>query len=432
MCDPPCFVWIHDVVCLKMRAWQSRQLAFLAQLMALNVQRGHLDEAMACGRLFMIAKRCYERASRPVLKPRLSRASLLLPKASPWRQLLHEGKDADWVAFCAFNRSTFRDIVRAASRALPLRPSGRVGRPPLLNTVDIVGITLRYLCTRSNFLELETTFGVTASVVTRALHSGLDALSTVLPTMPDAGVYWPSPAMMEEYARVIRDVGEDARKPPDGLYPFGFLDGCALAIEAPPMRARETLYYNGWHHCACVNNIFVFAPDGCIIYALPNCPGSYHDSRCALPLLFTIVDNPALFPAPFCLLADSGFRSTTYASRIATPLVNGDVLPADPEELARVKARHKFIVFRRQAVEWGMRGLQYGFPRLRNRLPHSAALRGRILRIIIHLFNLRARRVGKNEIKSVYLDPFLAAAEADHTPAPDIDAINFFLDNPDA
>jgi hypothetical protein len=62
------------------------------------------------------------------------------------------------------------------------------------------------------------------------------------------------------------------------------------------------------------------------------------------------------------------------------------------------------ITSARQAAEWGMRALQGSFGRLRMPLDitnHQA--RGDLIETCVRLHNLRTRKIGRNQIKSVYL-----------------------------
>ena len=67
-----------------------------------------------------------------------------------------------------------------------------------------------------------------------------------------------------------------------------------------------------------------------------------------------------------------------------------------------MRVRHSYVVSIRQAAEWGMREIQGLFARLRLPLPCDAFERQRMLAIIIHLHNLRARHVEMNQIRTVY------------------------------
>ena len=58
----------------------------------------------------------------------------------------------------------------------------------------------------------------------------------------------------------------------------------------------------------------------------------------------------------------------------------------------------------RQLSEWGMRGLQGSFPRLKDKLVYEE--RGErliIIKLIAHLYNIRSNLVGINQILNVYM-----------------------------
>ena len=57
----------------------------------------------------------------------------------------------------------------------------------------------------------------------------------------------------------------------------------------------------------------------------------------------------------------------------------------------------------RQLSEWGMRGLQGSFPRLKDRiLWEERGERKLLMQLVIYLFNYRTEIVGLNQIASVY------------------------------
>ena len=43
----------------------------------------------------------------------------------------------------------------------------------------------------------------------------------------------------------------------------------------------QNCFHNRWTHDHCIENLFVFAPDGTVTMAIPNAPGSMHDSKLA-------------------------------------------------------------------------------------------------------------------------------------------------------
>ena len=79
--------------------------------------------------------------------------------------------------------------------------------------------------------------------------------------------------------------------------------------------------------------------------------------------------------------------------------------PAKCDSIAQY--RHDTAVFEattsmRQSAEWGMRALQCSFPRIQDRfLYEEYGERKIILKMMVLLYNVRARKVGINQIKSV-------------------------------
>jgi hypothetical protein len=59
-----------------------------------------------------------------------------------------------------------------------------------------------------------------------------------------------------------------------------------------------------------------------------------------------------------------------------------------------------------QSAEWGMRAFQSSMPHLKDRMKFETRGERRVtLTIMILLYNLQARAVGINQLKSVYTDP---------------------------
>ena len=58
----------------------------------------------------------------------------------------------------------------------------------------------------------------------------------------------------------------------------------------------------------------------------------------------------------------------------------------------------------RQSAEWGMRAFQASFPRVKDRIPfENKGQRKLMVKMMLLLYNLRARRVGINQILNVYM-----------------------------
>ncbi|KAH9449507.1 hypothetical protein Pst134EB_020335 [Puccinia striiformis f. sp. tritici] len=141
----------------------------------------------------------------------------------------------------------------------------------------------------------------------------------------------------------------------------------------------QNAYYNRWtcsHYCS---NILTFAPDGSIIHAILNAPGSWHDSNIASQLYHKLLHN-----------TPEGYR-------------RGDQLPTDPVEFARLKLFNDQLVSARQAAEWGMRSIQGSFSRLKLPLPAADhKYRAEVIELAVRLHQVKCRSVGINQTQTVY------------------------------
>ena len=92
-------------------------------------------------------------------------------------------------------------------------------------------------------------------------------------------------------------------------------------------------------------------------------------------------------------------------SRIKAPLKAGNRIEGTPAEIDEILQFNQELLSYRQTAEWGNRGLQGSFGRLRVPLDiGSARRRGDILETCIRAFCLRTRRMGVNQIKSIYVE----------------------------
>ncbi len=111
-------------------------------------------------------------------------------------------------------------------------------------------------------------------------------------------------------------------------------------------------------------------------------------------------------PAGFYLVADSAFPagSVDLKGRILSPLKVGQRLHGSREQLDARLALNRELLSYRQTAEWGMRTLQGSFGRLRVPLEvNNNDRRADLLEICVRLHNLRAWRVGFNQIRTVYM-----------------------------
>lgn len=142
---------------------------------------------------------------------------------------------------------------------------------------------------------------------------------------------------------------------------------------------------------------------GVIIACRLNAPGSWHDARVARPIFKKLRDQT---PEGYYLVTDTAFPRGTnqIQGRIRAPLKAGSALPANTAERAAVKAFDRQLLSYRQTAEWGNRGIQGAFGRLRVPLPiNYTNHRANLMEACLRSFNVRTRRVGLNQIRTVYM-----------------------------
>jgi len=153
--------------------------------------------------------------------------------------------------------------------------------------------------------------------------------------------------------------------------------------------------------------LFTDRRKGVIIACRLNAPGSWHDARVARPIYEKLRTST---PEGYYLVTDTAFPRGTdqIAGRIHAPMKSGTRLPADPQRRAEVMAQDRQLLSFRQSAEWGMRGLQGSFGRLRVPLEiNHTDRRGDVLETTSRLFQVRARRVGINQIRNVYMPTWI-------------------------
>jgi len=138
-----------------------------------------------------------------------------------------------------------------------------------------------------------------------------------------------------------------------------------------------------------VNNVFAFAPDGKIIFACINYPGmiiemiylilppvyllagSWHDTAVCHELINVCLTKLG----DYCLCVDQGFpRSGSLYGKFAGPISRKAKKRLSPIVRQHIIVQCDVYTSLRQASEWGMRGLQGTFCRLKSRLPSNIIL----------------------------------------------------------
>ena len=128
-------------------------------------------------------------------------------------------------------------------------------------------------------------FGATLSVAKRTIRFMRTAVCNALIRNPAARIRFPNEAQKAEFAEMIK------KREPSVHNIIGFIDGVAIPVKCPSDDAGQSAYYNGYRHDTVVNNVFAFGPNGKIIFACINNPGSWHDSQVCRPLIATVLEK---------------------------------------------------------------------------------------------------------------------------------------------
>ncbi|KAH0608266.1 uncharacterized protein H6S33_002318 [Morchella sextelata] len=266
-----------------------------------------------------------------------------------------------------------------------------------LDAPGVLGLVLHHINSTMADFSLQQIFGLTPAVCSRYRNWGLCILQATLREFPAARICWPKTlSECERYSNLISNRHHHLTKA------IGFVDGCHLPIFTSSDLDLQNAYYNGWCSAHFTSNIFVFAPDGTIIHATINAPGSWHDAAVSRDLFAQLLLDT---PAGYWIIGDTAFpTSKELKDRIKTPpKTSFNAYPSDIDECRRFIQFNEQLVSARQAAEWGMRCLQGSFGRLKLPMPaEDAAYRYRLLEVCSRLHNVRTCLEGINQIRTVY------------------------------
>ena len=214
----------------------------------------------------------------------------------------------------------------------------------------------------------------------------------ILANEPDSAIRIPSHDTIREYQAAIRAKHEAL----DGVWCT--MDGLKLYLQQSGDATIQNNFYNGWTHDHYVSAVLVFCPDGTIPIACYNVPGCIHDSTIAeWGNVYKKLENVFNSPVHGKCTVDSAF------SKKRSPfLIKSQQADPDSDDMnAAVVMQAKSM---RQSAEWGMRSLQASFPRLKDRFIYEEfGERWVMMKMCSLLYNLRARRVGINQIRNTYM-----------------------------
>lgn len=352
---------------------------------------------------------------------RIPRVALQDPATCSWNRLYNSGNDQALITLTGLDFATFHWLERMFTPIHDnyspfVSPDGRIvrinnnrGRKRLMNGKDCLALCLAWTRTRGSNMALQIIFGITATPLSMYLRFGRRILIKVLSNNDLARIQIPSPEKIREYCAAVESRHPNLRDV------WCTMDGLKLLLQHAGDFNVQNNFYNGWTHDHYVSGVFCFCPDGTIPIACYNVPGSIHDSKIAeWGNIYEKLESVYQSTGAKCT-ADSAFSRARapfiIKSSQMVPLENNNI-----RDYGRQIRINQDATSMRQSAEWGMRSLQSSFPRLKDRFIYEEyGERKLVQRMILLLYNLRARKVGINQIRSVYM------------PALDVNANDYFL-----
>ncbi len=352
--------------------------------------------------------------SRRLRQGKMRRLSLHHPRESSFAKLFNSGQDDALVTMCGFDHASFA-ILHAKFKVeydkySPYSKNGRIrklppqqdvrtgnkkrGRPRLLSSIHCLGLALTWTRTQGSYAVLQVIFGLTPGQLSLWLRFSRRLVVKVLRDDPHAKVMIPSDMEIRSFEAAI------VAKYPALTNCWGAMDGLKLRLQRAGDQRVQNMFFNGWTHDHYVSNLFLFSPDGKIRACYINAPGTFHDSTMAnMSMVYTVVDD-VYHRLGSKIVVDSAFASDGRPSLYKSHQNNFD----RQGNQRQCPLLHRQATSVRQLSEWGMRGLQGSFPRLKDRLEYEERGERRIiLEMIVLLYNFRASTVGLNQIQSTFM-----------------------------
>ncbi len=256
------------------------------------------------------------------------------PDFSPWKKLYLQGDDIDLIECTGLNRAAFELLHQ---KLYVDEVENCLGRHRILNSRDKLGMYLHYLNSSMKYKSLSQLFGVTAAIVSRTIAEIRKLMCKKLVNDVDCRVEWPSFQQQRDLYQLILQ-----REPTLHVEAFGFIDGCSFPCSTHSSVDEQNAYYNGWKSGTFVNNVFVFSPEGRIIFASINAPGSWHDAALCGDL-FSILLNNQLTLESMGVIADTAFPRTGPLNAKIFCGLRQDEISADTNAASVDILRHSVI-----------------------------------------------------------------------------------------
>ena len=344
---------------------------------------------------------------RRLRQRRIPRVSLQDAHMSSWRRLYYSENDQALITLTGLDHATFQHLLHLFQPVFdnytPFGEGDTIekisprGRKRAVMALDILGLVLAWTRTRGSLLSLQLHFGMSMTNLATYLRFGRRIVVEVLKNNPLSAIKIPSPAKVQEYKQLVRD------KYPLLTNVWAAMDGVKTPIQQASTTKQQGYFYNGWKHNHFVTSVFCFCPDGTIPIAYMNLPGAMHDSTIAewggiYDKLASLYETTG---AVTCV--DSAFRMRSLPYIIKSSQTNyigeGNTDAAVRQDIMRKRQATSM----RQSSEWGMRAMQSSFPRMCDRMAYEQKGERRIaIKMMVYLYNLRARMVGINQIRNFF------------------------------
>jgi len=194
------------------------------------------------------------------------------------------------------------------------------------------------------------------------------------------------------------------------------MDGLKLYLQSAGHADIQEKYFNGWMHDHNVTSVFCFCPDGSILIAFFDVPGSVHDSQVAeFGNICNKLEGVILSTGAKCCV-DSAFGNVNreFLYKLCQDHLGSSAPTRELRKLDLQKKREATSA--RQTAEWGMRMILIltSFPQLKDHFVYEERGGRRIyLKMLILLYNMCARMVGINQFRNTYLRHLMRDANED-------------------
>ena len=190
-----------------------------------------------------------------------------------------------------------------------------------------------WTCSRMRLKDLCLLLGCVPSSAHYYLKKFLSRTASVLRKHPDSRIKFPDIPELARLAALVQ------LREPLVSNVSGFIDGCSFKIECSSGPGIQNAYYNNGFTCyTCVNNVFLFFPEGKILHdAAFNFPGSWHESTVLMNLVEQFL---ALEDNVFIFYIDQGFPRTSLLDKFVGPYSTKKFLKSIDAEVRQGQSFH--------------------------------------------------------------------------------------------